>query len=176
MKLEKNQTFVISHEPYIVGVVRRLKCARDNRWVISATDGNEYIYNGNTGSWSRGDYNFVEFEALTNSNLLNSTSCGCEEDCECNREPLDLVSGQVWEDEGSNRVLILDMSLNGNYFGHESTDEREHYYILGIHVDRGLDGNGPVEYYNNQGISFGLIPDSKNLSSLIADKIDFTLV
>lgn len=176
MKLEKNQTFVISHEPYIVGVVRRLKCARDNRWVISATDGNEYVYNGNTGSWSRGDYNFVEFEALTNSNLLNSTSCDCGEDCECERETLELISGQVWEDEAGERVMILDMSLNGSYFGHESTDEREHYYILGIQLDRSLDGVGPVEYYNIQGLSFGLIPGSKNLSVLVSEKIDFTLV
>ena len=168
--MKKNDVFEISSEPRIVGVVKRLKCARDNRWVISATDGHEYIYNANSGSWSRGAGSFAEFEPLTNEKLIS-------EDLFESSEPntLDLVSGQMWEDATQERVLILDMSLNGEYPGYTSDVDSEHFYIVGIHVDRSI-SSGVMELYNEQGIAYGLLVGNHNLISKLEEVVDYSLV
>ena len=68
--MKKNQVYMMSKNPMVVGVVKHMKCVRDNRWVIGATDGNEYVYNANTGSWSRGGFDFAKFEKLSESNHI----------------------------------------------------------------------------------------------------------
>lgn len=171
--LEKNQTYLISEEPMVVGVVKRVKCSRDNRWVIAATDGNEYIYNANSGSWSRGEYNFAEFESLDVTKLLSTSQCcvgGCEDKTE-----LDLVSGQMWEDDSGERVMIMDVSLNGEYPGYTASNNLEHFCFVGLHVDRSLKA-GYVEYYNIAGEAFGLLEGGHDLVEKIVETVDFSLV
>lgn len=170
--LEKNQTYIISEEPLIVGVVKRVKCSRDNRWVIAATDGNEYTYNANSGSWSRGEYNFAEFEPLDISKKL--TPCACSE-TDSGKTELDLVSGQMWEDESGERVMIMDASLNGEYPGYTDTHNDGHFCFVGLHVDRSLQA-GYVEYYNINGEAFGILEGSHNLTNKVVETVDFSLV
>lgn len=172
--LEKNQTYIISEEPLIVGVVKRVKCSRDNRWVIAATDGHEYTYNANSGSWSRGEYNFAEFEPLDDSKKLFVSPCG-EASSDSGKAELDLVSGQMWEDESGERVMIMDASLNGEYPGYTDTNNSGHYCFVGLHVDRSLK-DGYIEYYNINGEAIGIIEGSHNLVSKIVETVDFSLV
>lgn len=68
--MKKNEAYLISEQPKIVGIVKHVRCSRYNRWVVSATNGQEYIYNANTGRWCEEGGTYAKFDALTESKLL----------------------------------------------------------------------------------------------------------
>ncbi len=68
--MKKNEAYLISEQPKIVGIVKRVKSSRDNRWVVSATNGQEYVYNANSGRWCVEGGTYAEFDALSDSKLL----------------------------------------------------------------------------------------------------------
>jgi hypothetical protein len=108
MKIETNQTFKLSENPFVVGVVTGYQDVQRGRYYVKTTLGERVVWNSKTGTWSNGAKYLTPSEDTL---LVLASDSDCCKGCDKDDEAIVPENWDIWTDsEGESHIIIKDGS------------------------------------------------------------------
>lgn len=134
--IEKGMTFVMSHEPYVVGVVQSAKDKAAQRYLLKLTDGSEVIWNNRLKT-----YNVKRILLpLSEDTKLPSLKEKAQLITEASRSNFELSDGDMYHSKDGYQYLMISLSNKVKIF-------EESYDFIGVCRDV----SAPIAYFKKNG-------------------------